>query len=719
MNKREIKEQLKQAMENKEYDKIEELWIELIELDYDDLDFFYSIASLLATNDEKERASLLLILLSACFKEKGDFMQVLNILKKAAVFSPQNNTVRQELVNCYQMLLKDNPQKRELIDKSGIQGSIKLTEILPLFDNWLYFNIGQYFYRQEWGVGRIKESDVLHEKKIVVDFERKPCHSLSLDMALKILTKLEQDHFLVIKATNLNRLNKMAKDSHVELLITLLKSVKQAVTIKEIKEYLTGIIAEQEWTKWWDTVKSEIKKDVCIEVCSSIPKTYRWCQQQEIEDKMIAKFNYATGHEKMEIVKEAYKKELEVCNQFMQALIELGNQSRDKKPALAIEIFLFVNELGYKNRGFNYIIEEIIKGSNVEFPVLLPNIKNFKYQLQVLKMIKTAIPNDWKDIYLSLFFDLAGTRLAEAIINELYTSNANENVDTILTMLSKSYKKYPDKFLLICKKRFDDRWKFDALSKYELIITLLKLLELKELKYLKPKIKEILLQDKARVLKECFNQISKDDFSNLYDALLESKGLKESEKDDIKSLAKKIHPTIVKIEEKSREEEKGYSYIYTTKEALDAKRKELQHIFSVAIPDNSKEIAVARSYGDLRENFEYKIAKERQGLLFSKAERLKVELSQVHVIRDGDISTDTVTIGTRVTLLSNKPQDTSYTAMTKEYTILGPWDIDTDKGIISYLTPIAKRLLKKKVGDKVSIENDEYEIIGIANSIRS
>ncbi|MFH1561899.1 MAG: GreA/GreB family elongation factor [Nitrospirota bacterium] len=731
MNIQNLKEQLHQAMESKKYDQVEDIWLNLMELSPDDVPFFYSTANWLSRHGEKERACVLLQLLTEYFKEKDDFHQILEILKKIVVFSPTDKSVpdksvRQELINCYQFLLKDHPQKRELIETSGIKGEVKLTEILPVFDQYLYFNIGEYFYRPEWGVGKIIDGDLLREKKVVIDFEQKKNHSISIDAVTEILAKLESEHFLIIKATDITRLKKMNEENSLELLVFLLKSFKQPLTIQKIKTYLQDIVPEEEWSLWWNKVNSHLRKDVRITISASNPKTYQWCDSQGVEHNLVIKFDKASIYEKMDLAKESYEKELQVSNQFLKSLIELGNQSITKNPSLAIELFIFVQELGNKEilTNFECTVEEIIKrgstsGNSTDFARLIAKIKNPNYQMQILKMIKAVHPQEWPEIYSSVFFELEGAKFMEGIVNELYASNEKEKLDTILITLFQSYKKYPEKFLWVCKKRFKeaslvDAKKFNVLKEYDLLSTLIKLMGWNEAKDLQTQIKAFLLEE---VLKEGLNEyLNTTEIETLSDALLQSNALKEFEKDKIKTLVKK--DLNVKLEggntpptpsqEGIIEKENQYHYFYATQEKITAKQQELTQIMKVEIPENIKDIAVARAHGDLRENFEYKAAKQQQQFLYAKLEKLRVQLANIKAISSEDIIPDRVSIGTEIKLMSLDDSETI-----KEYTILGPWESEVEKGIISYLAPMANKLLKKKVGDKVNIENVDYKIIEI------
>jgi transcription elongation GreA/GreB family factor len=102
------------------------------------------------------------------------------------------------------------------------------------------------------------------------------------------------------------------------------------------------------------------------------------------------------------------------------------------------------------------------------------------------------------------------------------------------------------------------------------------------------------------------------------------------------------------------------------------------------IPANSKEIAIARSYGDLRENHEYKAAKEMQKILMRQKEEL--EAAAHPRARHGFCQRQAPT--SSASAPSCRPP-TSATNQPETFTILGAWDSDPDKGVISYLTPVA------------------------------
>ena len=151
--------------------------------------------------------------------------------------------------------------------------------------------------------------------------------------------------------------------------------------------------------------------------------------------------------------------------------------------------------------------------------------------------------------------------------------------------------------------------------------------------------------------------------------------------------------------------------LIVTAKMMDQKKKQLEHIVSVEIPENSKEIGEALAQGDLRENAEYKAAKERQQQLNAAASRLQDELDRAQVFDPSTITTARVSFGNTVFLYNKESGEE------EEYTILGPWESDPDNKIISYMSPFGNALMNAKEGDELNFEINEqnytYTVKGI------
>jgi transcription elongation factor GreA len=137
---------------------------------------------------------------------------------------------------------------------------------------------------------------------------------------------------------------------------------------------------------------------------------------------------------------------------------------------------------------------------------------------------------------------------------------------------------------------------------------------------------------------------------------------------------------------------------YLTKDALVHLKAELQKLKSIDRPAASRAIAEAREKGDLRENAEYDAAKESQGLLEAKIQKLEGELATARILDEENIDTSKVSILTKVTLtnLNNKKQVTYHLVSEKE--------ADLKAGKISVTSPIGKGLLGRHVGDVAEVQ---------------
>ena len=143
---------------------------------------------------------------------------------------------------------------------------------------------------------------------------------------------------------------------------------------------------------------------------------------------------------------------------------------------------------------------------------------------------------------------------------------------------------------------------------------------------------------------------------------------------------------------------------YITQDGFDKLKKEHEHLTTVQRPDISKQIAEARDKGDLSENAEYHAAKEAQAMLELKISKLENTLVNARVLDVSNLDDSEVRLLNKVKIknLGN--------SKIMDYVIVPEAESDIKAGKISIDTPIAKGLLGKKVGDKVSIKVPSGEI---------
>lgn len=146
-----------------------------------------------------------------------------------------------------------------------------------------------------------------------------------------------------------------------------------------------------------------------------------------------------------------------------------------------------------------------------------------------------------------------------------------------------------------------------------------------------------------------------------------------------------------------------------TVEGAESLREELQHRKSVLRPEITQAIAEAREHGDLKENAEYHAAREQQGFNEGRIQEIEGKLADAQVIDIHKLPQgEKVIFGVTVSMLNVDTDEQT------QYKIVGEDEADLKAGKISVMSPIARGLIGKSVGDTVIIAtpagDQEYEI---------
>ena len=149
-----------------------------------------------------------------------------------------------------------------------------------------------------------------------------------------------------------------------------------------------------------------------------------------------------------------------------------------------------------------------------------------------------------------------------------------------------------------------------------------------------------------------------------------------------------------------------------TAKKLEEKKGEIDRIQNIDLPANAKEISEAREKGDLKENAEYKSARDKQHMLNLTLARLQEELNRATLFDPTTITTSVVSFATEVTLHNNEMD------RDEKYTILGPWESDIANNIISYMSPFGNAIMDKKVGETATYVVDGHEYSYVIKSIK-
>ncbi len=314
---------------------------------------------------------------------------------------------------------------------------------------------------------------------------------------------------------------------------------------------------------------------------------------------------------------------------------------------------------------------------------------------------------EWPVVFTRLF-PLFPTRF---IVDELVASAHWEPLTAMVTGVMSRYRELRDPFVWMAKNLLGERWlERMSVSREKIYIGLIHLLDItyrdiankqnaSANRKTNRQIQEFLF-DEGKLL-EFLMAADQDSITRLYTLVDDVKELDPSIKIQLKHRIKEKHPDFHFLGEPGAE--KVSLGLLVTRASFERKQQDLKRVIDTEIPENSKEIGVAMAKGDLRENAEYKAALEKQEMLKVTASRLKEEVQQAQIFNENEVKTDRIAFGTRVALSNRK------NGQAEEYVILGPWESNPSRNVISYLSPLGMALWDHRPGEELKFIINQNE----------
>jgi transcription elongation GreA/GreB family factor len=554
---------------------------------------------------------------------------------------------------------------------------------------------------RSWGFGRIKTVDTVFAR-FTIDFPGKAGHPMDLGFAAESLKPVPKDHILARKATDLDAVRHLAAH-HLDLIKIVLNSFGGKATAEQIQQVLSDVITD-DWKKWWETAKREMKKDghFIVPLKKTEPVVYQ-AQETSLQDRLLADFRKAKGLKaRIAVVAEIHKgvsdlkDKVATANDVIAALNADIVSHQRTQPAVALEAVFARDELreaaGLPAGGADEVsVAQVWAQDGIRFGPLLDAIPAAKHH-RALESFKTSYPDRWVDMFRSAL-NFVSAKLAKEIASVLIHDGKLALLKETLAKLINQHTASSELLLWFGRERTEDFVDILGPEVFRAMLTAMERDQFQERR--SNRLRDFILEDQALIV-ELTSTADIEVVKDLTRALKLSPVFDDMDKRSLLARLVKAHPAIQSLI--TGEQTKQEAGLLVSWSSLERRRLEYQELVEKKIPANSKEIAIARSYGDLRENHEYKAAKEMQKILMRQKEDLEAALNRARGQDFLNAKTEVVGPGTIVvaTDLATNQRET--------FTILGAWDSDPDAGIISYLTPVAMALLNRKVGDEVEFE---------------
>lgn len=600
---------------------------------------------------------------------------------------------------------------REEFEKLVAAGKIGRHHVDPLV------TLADYGFclHRSWGFGQIKQVDTVFGR-FNIDFHGKPNHSMDLTFAAESLKPIPKDHILARKATDLPELRHLAAVNHLELIKLVLESFGGRATADQIQQVLVPDVIAADWKKWWEAAKHELKKNGHFQVPlkKNEPILYQ-AQEVPLKERLMAEFRAAKGlkarltvaAELLRNLADLTDKEVAIADAITALNVEIQSHQRTM-PALALEA-IFMREDLRAAAALPPTPGELADHelwATIDHPGrVLEQVSASKHK-RALQSFHGARPALWAEHVLG-FMNSVGAKLCTECANLLIEHGRLDALKTTLARLISQHMASSELLLWLAKERSDA---FADILGPEVFRAMLSAIERDQFNEKKSnRLRDYILDDQE-LLVELIETADIELIKDLTRTLQLSPSFDDMDKRSLLARIVKHSPIVQSMI--TGDHSKQDTALVVSWDSLERRKLEYDELVQKKIPANSRDIAIARSYGDLSENHEYKAAKEMHRLLMRRKAELESQLVRARGTDFANPRTDVVSIGTRVDVTA------AGTEHRQTFTILGAWDFDADKHIISYLSPIAQSMLNRKVGEDIEFELDgqksHYRINDIA-----
>ncbi|MFA7108300.1 MAG: GreA/GreB family elongation factor [Sphaerochaetaceae bacterium] len=703
----------------RDFSNLKYLWIKIVDIKKNSPEYLINTAERFAQNLKNEQGAYFFNYLLD--SDICDLEQSIDILKR--VIKTSDNNVKQnvnKLISKYKEKYKNNIRLDYCLKETGLQTNFQdINVAIEKFETQIQFVESAFVFHKTWGIGRIMK---INSDTMIIQFATKGKHTMTSEMAYTSLRVLKKSHIWVLKSViKKERLKEKIQGQIAWALICLIKSNGGSSSLKEMKkELVPSILTQNEWATWYTQAKKELMSNPNFGFSENNIESYVYKKSPStFEEKKLNLFRSE---------KDFFSK-LRCIRDYIQAKGDLEDENfskmlnffeiRAKVVCLNIEnisSWLFLNDL--KTRKNLKFVQ--LANSFDEFYNLVENQRRFFEQIDdsdikrlYLEQVKEYDLKNWPFIFKDLFPYYLNTFILDTLIE-------NKQKKVYLSILYKSvesFKEEPEVLIYLRKNLTLKDWLKANVYEGKLILA-----ELQLLNYTSKCIENKNDVSKNRRLSTTLigllfdgnsieNYLSQCDDNNakiIYSLIKSNPKISSVNRNRIKTyITEKFvdadqilgtNTVVVALDENVIP-----TGLLCTQQSLDGKLAELKNLIEVEIPENAKEIGIARELGDLRENAEYQYGKDKQKNLTFLRDKLSQEINNSTVIKSNTVDESKISFGTVVNLKDNVKNSKI------SYTVMGQWESDPKKGILNFKAPLCRNLYNHQVGDVIKFSLNEVD----------
>ena len=557
---------------------------------------------------------------------------------------------------------------------------------------------GTFVVHKSWGFGQVDAVNFL-VSQMTIHFTAKKGHPMQLQYAAETLEPLAPDHILAQVAADAAAVKTRANGDAVGLMRALLGSFGGKATQDQITQALVpAVFSEAEFKKWWEATKKTLKRDghFVVPAKKTAPFELRATPVSHAAEFLTALANARQLKDQLTALDQILKnlgEFTDAATQLTPVLATADSQARKNQrlnTAQALEMLLTRDEIAEKTslpKGADALaVDQILRDEKRRLVTLIGDLPAAKHK-RVFAEIPAAFGDDWPAVALDLA-TRGSTRLVTEAARLLEEKGQTEALLKGIDREIRDHAITSETLIWLCKER--DGVVADLVNP-RLLSSIIGALERDQFDEAKRdrRLHDLLLNDK---------ELLPDLMRNIMQKLMRTPVFEELNKRSLLGRIIRVFPEMQALV--SGDSDAKQETLVVSWESLEKRKIAFDELVNKTIPENVKEISVARSYGDLRENFEFKAAKEMQRVLGRRRSEMERDLSLARGTDFANSDATRASIGTIVTLRETTD------GRLDVYTILGAWDGDPEKGIVSYQSALAQALMGHQPGEQVTVPTE-------------
>ncbi len=671
---------------------------------------FIEVIAVIGKNGRLDKADACADIVREAMAARGESDAVLRIVAAQAAWHSGEKDFAEKCENTLSAMYKDAPESSRFISHAGFDKKITPDECLRRFRTLVQLVPGAPCYDKTWGFGVVRDLDE-HVHKVTIDFTKKPRHKMSFAYAGESLRILPESHVLARHYREPEGFARMMEDDPagvVKSFITDFGPMNIVILQEMITENLETL---KDWKQFWSRARKDLKKDPLVMLPAKRNEPIR-----------VVETKASFDNHWMETLR-AERDSLRILSLIEDFRNSVGQASiPDALRAVMADRITFAAD-GANGRNLERIIiaaRALLLASEMELAVpealkdaLVERLQDPKTLLATMHKLPARSLNRLAPFLASHRPGIFEKRLLElmprltfqdmnVVIESLIALGCEAEVVSKLREMSITGSAGVEVVSWFCTHT-DFVFKSGIATPDKLVFMAQTAMEAghfaDERIQARNKIRSCFQKDEW--LKDLAGRMSDMQRRDLMVHLKASSAWQESERNMVLARLIQIFPEL-----RSENHENAAATVrrrVTSLRSYAERQAALSKLVEVDIPKNIQDIAVARSFGDLSENYEYHAARETQGMLMARRKELENDLAQVAGVSFDDAPCDRAGEGTLVVLRREN-------GAPERRAILGEWDHDEKFGIISSSSALAKLLTGKKTGDELTIPGETGEV---------